>query len=219
MKILAFDTSTKAGSVCILEDKTIIGEVYFNLDRTHSERILPIIDYILNFTKIKINEIELFVCGIGPGSFTGIRIGLAIAKGFSFALNKPLIGVSSLDALAYSLYLEEEYIAIIEGRNKEYFYAIYKWNNNDLVRISDYNVSPLNKLPEINNAITIDNSLFKINSDNNFLPFKKIFKSNLFSHNYGILGYNNFIKGTFPEEVNPLYLKPSDAEINLKKLS
>ncbi len=215
MKILALDTSTKAGSACILEDENLIGEIFFNLEKTHSERILPIIDYILNFANLSLSEIDLFVCGIGPGSFTGIRIGLAIAKGFSFSLKKPLVGISSLDALAYEFYNEKEYISIIEGRNKEYFYAIYKWDKNDLVKISDYHVTSIKGLPKIDNAIIIENSLFIKNSSNNLLPFKKIFKGNLFSHNYGILGYKKFIKGNFSKEVNPLYLKPSDAEINL----
>ncbi len=217
MKILAIDTSTKAGSVCLLENKKVIGELYLNLDKTHSERILPIIDYLLNFTNTDMKEIDLFVSGIGPGSFTGIRIGLSIAKGFSFALKKPLIGISSLDALAYELYSEQEYLAIIEGRDKEYFYAIYNWENNQFKRISDYYVDKLDKIPYKKNAIILHDSLFAKNNETREYPFKNIIEGNLFSHNFGILGYKKYLNGEFNDDINPLYLKKSDAEINLLK--
>ncbi len=214
MKILAFDTSTKAGSVCLLENETIIGELYFNLDKTHSERILPIIDYLLNFANIDIKEIDLFVSGIGPGSFTGIRIGLSIAKGFSFALKKPLIGISSLDALAFNYYFEDEYLSIIEGRNKEYFYAIYKWENLNFKRISEYNVCKFENLPMKKIAVILEDSLFISKNEHSEFKIDKVFNGNLFAHNYGILGYKKFLTNNkITADINPLYLKPSDAEI------
>ncbi len=219
MKILALDTSTKAGSAAILEDENLIGEVYFYLETTHSERILPIIDYLLNFSKIKINEIDIFVSSIGPGSFTGIRIGLSLAKGFSFALKKPLIGVSSLDALAVNYYFKE-FITFIEGRNGEYYYCKFGRDENlNLIRIGEYSIDKIENLPPLDIGIGIFNSSFKcIQKDSNsYLPFNKIIKGNLFAHNFGILGYKKYVNGEIENDINPLYLKPSDAEIKLIK--
>ena len=213
MKILAIDTSTKAGSVCLLNNDEIIGELYFNLEKTHSERILPIIDYLLKFSKTDINEIDLFVSGIGPGSFTGIRIGLSIAKGFSFALKKPLIGVSSLDALANDVYVKDEFISIIEGRNNEFFYAIFKRENQDLVLKSDYLCGTINELPQKRYAVILINKKEQTQE----FPFERVIKGQLFAHNFGIIGYNKYLKNEIATDVNPLYIKPSDAEINFKK--
>ena len=218
MKILAIDTSTKAGSVCLLNNDEIIGELYFNLEKTHSERILPIIDYLLKFSKTDINEIDLFVSGIGPGSFTGIRIGLSIAKGFSFALKKPLIGVSSLDALANDVYIEDEFISIIEGRNNEFFYAVFKRENEHLIKKSNYLSVKINELPKKKYAIILSNLLFLKNNKKNYnFPFENIIKGKLYAHNFGFIGFKKYKKTEVLSDVNPLYLKPSDAEINFKK--
>jgi len=219
MKILALDTSTKAGSAAILEDENLIGEVYFYLNTTHSERILPIIDYILNFSKIKINEIDLFVSSIGPGSFTGIRIGLSLAKGFSFALNKPLIGISSLDALAVNYYFNN-FITFIEARNGEFYYCEYERDKNlNLIKKGDYSIANIEDIPSYEIGIGIFDSLFKgIQENSNIdLPFNKIVRGFLKAYNFGILGYKKYCSGDMENDVNPLYLKPSDAEIKLRK--
>ena len=213
MKILAIDTSTKAGSVCLLNNKEIIGELYFNLEKTHSERILPIIDHLLKFSETNINEIDIFVSGIGPGSFTGIRIGLSIAKGLSFALKKPLIGVSSLDALANDVYVEDEFISIIEGRNNEFFYAVFKRENQNLVLKSNYLCGTINELPQKRYAIILINQKEQTQE----FPFERVIKGQLFAHNFGIIGYNKYLRSKIDTDINPLYIKPSDAEINFKK--
>ncbi len=208
MNILAIDTSTKAGSVAITNKDELIGEIYLNLNKTHSERILLTIDKLLNLTNFKLKDIDLFVCSIGPGSFTGIRIGLSIAKGFSLAYGKKLIGISSLDALAMNSHFEGDFVSIIEGRNNEIFYCNYNRNNGILKKTGEYSLISKDKIDPNQKIIFVgSNDLFKNNS--------LIEKGILLAHNYAFYAFKNQIPPT--KEINPLYLKPSDAEINFKK--
>lgn len=103
MKILAVEsTSMVAGTALIQEDK-LIGEIRVNHLKTHSEQLLPMIDQLLKNCACSLDEIDVLAVSVGPGSFTGIRIGVATLKGLALALNKPVIGVSSLQALAWQV--------------------------------------------------------------------------------------------------------------------
>ncbi len=213
MKILSLDTSTKAGSVAILEDDTIIGEVYFSLEKTHSERILPIIDYVLNFTNIDLNEIDFFVSGIGPGSFTGIRIGLSIIKAFSFVFKKPIIGINSFQAIKSKFHFKN-FIIIIPARKTEFFYAIIKEG-----QIHSYSTTKDEFPSNIDTAVILKNSIFKgiQNFSNRFKNFKKIYFTELFAHDFGKVAINDINAKKITYDVNPFYMKLSDAEEKLIK--
>ncbi|MDZ4383175.1 MAG: tRNA (adenosine(37)-N6)-threonylcarbamoyltransferase complex dimerization subunit type 1 TsaB, partial [Thermodesulfovibrionia bacterium] len=93
MKILALETATMAGSIAIVDDEELIAEVKLNINVAHSERLISSIDYLLNASRLSIKDIDAFAISIGPGSFTGLRIGLSTAKGFSYAAKKPLVPV------------------------------------------------------------------------------------------------------------------------------
>ena len=97
MKILSIDTSSPICAVAILEDNKLIKEISQNNGLTHSEKLMPIIEQILKETNLKLKDIDLLVCDKGPGSFTGIRIGVATVKAFTDSLNIPAIGISSLE--------------------------------------------------------------------------------------------------------------------------
>lgn len=101
MKILAIDSSAKAASAAIVEDGKVICETYANIGLTHSETLMPMIKFTLDTAKTKPDEIDLYSLTIGPGSFTGIRIGAAAIKGMAQAQSKKCIPVSSLEAIAY----------------------------------------------------------------------------------------------------------------------
>lgn len=103
MKILALDTSSKAASAAILEEGELLGEIYSSVGLTHSQTILPMTESLLAATRTALSEIGLFAVTAGPGSFTGLRIGLAAVKGMAFALDTPCLGVSTLESLAYNL--------------------------------------------------------------------------------------------------------------------
>lgn len=100
MKVLGLDTSSTQGSVALFESDRVIAEYCFDVRATHSERLLPAIEVVLKHADWKISEIELVACGSGPGSFTGLRIGLATALGIAFGCNIPVVSVPTLEAMA-----------------------------------------------------------------------------------------------------------------------
>ena len=103
MLILALDSSAVAGSVALCDGDRLLCEYTVNLGNTHSETILPMVESILKLAGYTVDDIDIFACSEGPGSFTGIRIGAATIKGLAFSTDKPCIGVSTLEALAYNL--------------------------------------------------------------------------------------------------------------------
>ena len=103
MLILAIDSTATVGSVALLRDSTILCEYTVNAGNTHSITLLPMIEHMLKVADIKLSDIDLFAASVGPGSFTGVRIGTATIKGLAHPLSKPCVGVSTLEALAYNL--------------------------------------------------------------------------------------------------------------------
>lgn len=102
MLILALESTALVASVALCEDERLIGEYSLNNGNTHSETLLPMVESLLSLSSVGTDKIDLFTCAAGPGSFTGVRIGAATIKGLAFGRNKPCIGVSSLEALAYN---------------------------------------------------------------------------------------------------------------------
>ncbi|MBT8407740.1 MAG: tRNA (adenosine(37)-N6)-threonylcarbamoyltransferase complex dimerization subunit type 1 TsaB, partial [Deltaproteobacteria bacterium] len=100
MRILAIDTSTPVGSIAIVEGAVLRAQHILNISATHNQRLLPGIDRILMETEWSLNDLDALAVSLGPGSFTGLRIGISIAKGLAWATGKPLAGVPTLDALA-----------------------------------------------------------------------------------------------------------------------
>ena len=103
MKILALDSSAVSASAAVLDDDKVLGEFFINTKQTHSQTLMPMVQQVLTQTKTSLEEMDLFAVSAGPGSFTGVRIGVACVKGMAFAQNKPCIGVSTLEAMAYPL--------------------------------------------------------------------------------------------------------------------
>ena len=103
MKILALDSTAKVASVALCEDELLLGELTLNNGNTHSQTLLPMVEFLLNKFELAPSDIDLFAAAIGPGSFTGVRIGAATLKGLAFGKKTPCAGVSTLEALAYNL--------------------------------------------------------------------------------------------------------------------
>ncbi len=132
MKILSIDTSSSICSIAVLEDNKILKEMHNNNQKEHSETLMPMINELLKSLNITLDDINLIACAKGPGSFTGIRIGIATAKAFADAKNIPVIGVNSLEALAYCGVIQKgdgEYVSIIDAKNENVYFAIYKMKN------------------------------------------------------------------------------------------
>ena len=129
MKILSIDTSSSICSVAILEDTKIIKEMHNFSEKEHSETLMPMIDELFKTTNLSLDNIGLIACSVGPGSFTGIRIGIATVKAFADAKNIPVVGVNSLEAMAYLGVAQKgdgEFVSILDARNDNVYFAIYK---------------------------------------------------------------------------------------------
>jgi universal bacterial protein YeaZ len=150
MKILAVDTSTNVASAAILEDDVIIGEYNCNRGKTHSQRLMPMIQNLLDTVGLTACDMDAFSASIGPGSFTGLRIGVTTVKAMAFAAEKPVISVHTLDALAFNIPLTEELICpMIDARNNQVFTAIYRFIGGKFERLTDYLGIPVTELSGI----------------------------------------------------------------------
>ncbi len=128
MKILAIDSSGLVATVAILENDQTIAEYTVNYKKTHSQTLLPMLDEIVRMTELDLSSIDAIAVSGGPGSFTGLRIGAATAKGLGLVLNKPLIHVPTVDGLAYNLYGNSGMICpIMDARRNQVYTGIYRF--------------------------------------------------------------------------------------------
>ena len=136
MKILALDSSGLVASVAVLEDDNCIAEYTINYKKTHSQTLLPMLDEISNMIELDLTTIDAIAVAAGPGSFTGLRIGSATAKGLGQALNKPLIGIPTVDGLAYNLYATDKLICpLMDARRNQTYTGLYEFIKNFLYMI------------------------------------------------------------------------------------
>ena len=133
MPILALETSTLVSSVALGTVDTLLGEITLQTKKTHSELLMPHIDKLLRMAGIKKTELKAVAVSIGPGSFTGLRIGLATAKTLAYALQIPIVGVPSLAALAYGCSVPGVILApMLDAQKGNVYQAVFKWQNGEL---------------------------------------------------------------------------------------
>jgi len=126
MKILGIDSSGLVASVAITEDDTLLGEYTLNYKKTHSQTLLPMLDELREMLELDLDSLDAIAVAAGPGSFTGLRIGSATAKGLGLALNKPLIAVPTVDALAFNLWGNKSFICpIMDARRNQTYTGLY----------------------------------------------------------------------------------------------
>ncbi|NVM22763.1 MAG: tRNA (adenosine(37)-N6)-threonylcarbamoyltransferase complex dimerization subunit type 1 TsaB [Desulfobacterales bacterium] len=127
MKILAVDTSSRTGSVAVLEDEAVLAEIQVTSTQTHAKRLMPAIDSALRMAGTHVSECDGFAVTTGPGSFTGLRIGISAVKGLAFATAKPVTAVSTLEALAYQFPTVADLICpLLDARKGEVYTALYR---------------------------------------------------------------------------------------------
>ena len=132
MKILALDSSGLVASVAIEEDDNMLAEYTVNYKKTHSQTLLPMLDEIVKMTEQDLGTVDAIAISGGPGSFTGLRIGSATAKGLGLALNKPLIHVPTVDALAWNLYGSGARICpLMDARRSQVYTGIYRFDGDE----------------------------------------------------------------------------------------
>lgn len=150
MKILALDTSGMTATTAIVDETKTIAEFSINYKKTHSQTLMPMIENMLNIIDLDINTIDYVAVSSGPGSFTGLRIGAATAKGIAHGINKPLVPVPTLDALAYNIFGTDKAICpIMDARRNQVYSSFYMYNDNKLERLSDYLVESIDNIIDI----------------------------------------------------------------------
>ncbi|PRX21111.1 tRNA threonylcarbamoyladenosine biosynthesis protein TsaB [Orenia metallireducens] len=230
MLTLAIDSSTNAGSVALISEDGLIGEELLNLTNTHSQRLMPQLVSLLENSSYEPQDLEGIGVGLGPGSFTGIRIGLTTAKTMAQALQIPMIGVSTLEAIAYNLKYTSAYLCpMIDGRRDRVFTALYKGKGEEnleaesqesLIAIDDL----LKELADIDEVIYFIGEVATKYKDKIIKEIKqpKFVSSSFNLPKASIIGELSLKKLLEGKEDNlfaltPNYLKRSQAEIQWEK--
>ncbi len=225
MLFLSIDTSTEKGSIAILKDDDVIGAIFLTQKRSYSQILLPSIDFILNQHHLSLKDMEGFSVSVGPGSFTGIRIGISCIKAFSLTFNKKIAPVSSLHALAFKIReVKNSFVCpVIDAKKNEIFSSFFFFDGVHLKNIIEegcYNPSDFfSRLKEeriyfIGNGCQIWKEEIEKNIKEPIFPNFNTF----IAEEVGKIGYKIFMegKGKSPEEIAPLYFRPSEAELKRK---
>ena len=145
MTILGIDTSSKACSCAVTRNGQVLGETALNLGLTHSQTLMPAVDALMENTALSIRDIDLFAAVTGPGSFTGVRIGVCAVKALSLAMDKPCAAVDALEALADGAAFEGYISPILDARRGQVYTALFKRENGILTRICADEALPLDE--------------------------------------------------------------------------
>jgi tRNA threonylcarbamoyladenosine biosynthesis protein TsaB len=228
MKVLSVETSTMLGGVAIADGEAgLIAELRLNVKTTHSERLMTVIDHALVQSELALGEIDVFAVAIGPGSFTGLRIGLSTVKGLSYSTGKPVVAVPTLEAFAWNFpHCEYPVCLMLDARRGEVYAAVFRWEGNGFQReIEDTSVSPedlLNRLPWTTlfageGALLYRDTIRSIMKDKAVMaPSQGMVPS---PANVAMLGLLKAARGEFvgAAEAVPLYIRRSEAEVKWRK--
>ncbi len=226
--ILAFDTATSNCSIAVtrgdLHEGKVVGSLSFDSGVTHSRRLLGAIDWLLKTTEINLGDLSALAVGTGPGSFTGLRIGMAIAKGFAHGKGLPLIGISSLDAIALEVRSGRLTCVVMDARKKEVYCCFYRSGpDGRMIRCSDPAVmTPEELTAMIKEPVTLAGGgvgvysgvLSELLGDSaEYLPWIAAPKA----ENIGFLAAGSLAAGDFLDidSATPDYVRSSDAQLSL----
>jgi len=221
MKILSIDTSSSNCATALLEDDKLIDENSLNNGKTHSENLIPLIDELLKRNNLGFNEIGLISVSIGPGSFTGIRIGIASIKAIAQVHNIKIAGVTSLETLARIDESEKNKVCLIDCKNDQVYFAAFD---------KDYNLIDDYKADDINNLLdTLKNFEGSVFIGDGAIFHKELLQNNIknisilenamqTAENTGKIGYKKLLENSLynADTIVPFYIRKSQAE-RLKK--
>ncbi len=231
MKILGIDTATNVLNLAIIENRKMIADYMMEKEgTTHSAIIVPALKNIINLTGYKLNELAGIAVSIGPGSFTGLRIGLATAKGIAFSLSIPVIGVNTLESYALSWKdLPGILCPVVKARKGEYYFTFYlkKENSDNLIRIEDYQcknwINIKEKLLKLAKPVYVfGHGLIEVTESKkiNYYPDNIHFiireQDPPGAVNIALMGERRISKGEKDDifELSPFYIHRSSAEVN-----
>ena len=147
MKILALDSSGLVAGVAVVEDDNLLGEYTINYKKTHSQTLLPMLDEVVKMIELDLNTVDAIAVSAGPGSFTGLRIGSATAKGLGLALEKPLIHIPTVDALACNLWGSDRLICpLMDARRNQTYTGLYRFEDGELKIIRSQCAVPVSEI-------------------------------------------------------------------------
>ena len=234
MLILALDSTAQVGSVALCQDETLIAEYTLNTGHTHSETLLPMVESVLKIAGYTVDDVDLFVCTAGPGSFTGVRIGASTVKGMAFGKGKPCIGVSTLEALALNgVALEGILCPAMNARRQQVYNALFDCNGTSLSRLCEDRALAITELGEELTEKYPDRPVYLMGDGAKLvydalretmgerlilLPERLIHQS---GYNTAMAGLRLHREGvtTTDAELSPVYLRPSQAErMRMEKL-
>ncbi len=223
MIILSVDTTTFAGSVALLKKTKLLAEVNIDSPSTYSERLLPAVDFILKTKGMNIKDMDGFALAAGPGSFTGIRIGLSTVKSFSYASGKPVAAVSTLKALAWKLRHPQSHLIcpLLDAKKGEIYAALFESKAGRLKEIvpqGAYSPDRFFSLLPPNRIIFFTGNGIDAYRDKIFQYFKDkarfSHRSPFIAFEIGLLGGELLRKkkGVSAQELKPIYFRKSQAE-------
>ncbi len=228
MIVLGIESATITASCALVDDKKLIGEYSQSHKKTHSEKLMPLIERLLNDTEIKIEDVDIIAISKGPGSYTGLRIGAAIGKSLAHACKIPVVGVPTIDALAFNITMTNDYIVpILDARGGRIYSGIYKWQGRKFITVEDQFASDIDKL--IERLKKLDKNI--ILSGDGAEVHKNILEEHLGDRVSFVLPYNNMPRAASTAQLGyilanegktqtafdfaPEYLRKSQAERNL----
>ena len=235
MLILALDSTALVGSVALCEDQRLLAEFTVNTGNTHSETLLPMVESVLKIAGYTVDDVDLFVCTAGPGSFTGVRIGAATVKGIAFGKGKPCIGVSTPEALARNgEALDGILCPAMNARRQQVYNALFDCDGQVLNRLCDDRALAISELGEElaekypdrpiylmgDGALLVYNALSETLGERlKMLPERLIHQSGYNTAMCGLRLWNEGVRTT-DAELAPVYLRPSQAErMRMEKLN
>lgn len=227
MKILAVDTSSRNCSVSIVEvDKNkninVIAQGNNDDERTHSVKLMPMIDNMFKTSNLSLDNVDLLACCLGPGSFTGIRIGVGTVLAFKDSLNIPSVGISSLEALAYNINTDGIICSLIDAKNNNVYFGVFEKKNNIVTQLEEFSFKTIDEiipiLQKYNKIIFVGDGSTQhkefLHSNFNTSTFSD--KNDLSSFSLGLAGLSAYNKN-INSDLMPLYLRKSQAERALEK--
>ncbi|QAT49813.1 tRNA (adenosine(37)-N6)-threonylcarbamoyltransferase complex dimerization subunit type 1 TsaB [Caproiciproducens sp. NJN-50] len=229
MKILAIDSSAITASAALTEDGKILGEYFLNTGLTHSETLMPMIESVLRRVKVRLSDIGLFAVSSGPGSFTGIRIGIASIKGLAMPFQTPCAGVSTLEAIAHNLeHIDCLVCAVMDARCGQVYNALFRARQGRLERLTPDRAISIKDLAE--ECGTMDGPLYLAGDGAKLCakaePFQTIGavlppEPLIYQRAWGVAKTAEQAarehRTVSPAALMPFYLRPAQAERSLKK--
>jgi tRNA threonylcarbamoyladenosine biosynthesis protein TsaB len=227
MYLLGIDTSTKTGSVAVISESAVIAQYSLNIEVTHSERLMSTVDRVLMDTGIPMSQFDGFAVAIGPGSFTGLRIGLSTVKGLALATGKPVAAVPTLRALAWNMpFTSHPVCPMLDARKNEVYAALYTVDGSALKQTMPEAVIPLARLGDLITGRTV----FTGEASHHYrAEIEKLFGDRaLFAPRSAVLpsaasvaeiGLEMIRSGRYsdPDSLTPMYIRRSEAEVTWEK--